>query len=274
MEELLYITPKQPFFVTASRSYLKYVLNKFGIVHFYQCVTGEEPVCFIPDGSADMLFCCDPAAPCAELCGTVLSMNYTVMKPCTLYFGVRFLPGFNPVIGQVGIMQELVNNKIDLSELIHDERMMEGIFTSRDFKEQINCFMRSYLSIYRRVCPQEYGNLLVRHSAITLFRMYGNVSVEEMASDTGYSVRYINQCFKDEMGLSPKQLARIIRFQTAVSALNDPRERSLTEIAADLGYFDQAHFVHDFKSYTGLTPKKYQSFLKEEEFRARLNVIK
>ena len=78
---------------------------------------------------------------------------------------------------------------------------------------------------------------------------------------------------KDEMGMSPKQLAKIVRFQTAVSALNDPNERTLTQIAADLGYFDQAHFVHDFKSYTGLTPKKYQTFLKTEKFKAKLTII-
>lgn len=273
MEDILYISPKQPFFVTASRSYLKYSFNKFGIVHFYQCVTGEEPICVIPDGSADMLFCCDPVSPYAEICGTVLSMDYSVMKPHTLYFGVRFLPGFNPVIGQDGIMQELVNKKVSLTELIHDERMMEEIFSATNFMEQINSFLSSYLKIYHRINMHEYGNLIVRYSASSLFKSHGNISVEEMASYLGYSVRYINQCFKDEMGMSPKQLAKIVRFQTAVSALNDPNERTLTQIAADLGYFDQAHFVHDFKSYTGLTPKKYQTFLKTEKFKAKLTII-
>lgn len=40
MEKQIYMTPKQPFFVTSSRSYEKFILNRFGIVHFYHCFTG------------------------------------------------------------------------------------------------------------------------------------------------------------------------------------------------------------------------------------------
>mgnify|MGYP002622144926 CR=1 FL=1 len=49
--------------------------------------------------------------------------------------------------------------------------------------------------------------------------------------------------------------------------------RSLTEIAADLGYFDQSHFVHDFKAYTGLTPKKYQTMLRNDDFDEKLRIV-
>ena len=72
MEKQIYMTPKQPFFVTSSRSYEKFILNRFGIVHFYHCFTGTEPRYAIPDGCVDMVFCCNPKHPYAEICGTVL----------------------------------------------------------------------------------------------------------------------------------------------------------------------------------------------------------
>ena len=56
VEPLVYMTPKQPFFVTASESYVKYIMNRFGIVHFYQCRTGKEPRYAVPDGCVDMVF--------------------------------------------------------------------------------------------------------------------------------------------------------------------------------------------------------------------------
>ena len=55
MEKQIYMTPKQPFFVTSSRSYEKLILNRFGIVHFYHCFTGTEPRYAIPDGHGVLL---------------------------------------------------------------------------------------------------------------------------------------------------------------------------------------------------------------------------
>lgn len=153
--------------------------------------------------------------------------------------------------------------------------MLEGICGTTDFRKQIRAFMRSYMNIYRRVCPMEHSNLLVLHSSNLLIRSAGSISIEQLAEDTGYTARYIDRCFRNETGLSPKQLAKIVRFQAAVSALNQNQHkgRSLTEIAADLGYFDQSHFVHDFKAYTGLTPKKYQKLLLHDSFEEKLRIV-
>lgn len=273
MEKQIYMTPKQPFFVTSSEQYMKYVMNRFGIVHFYQCKTGDAPRYAIPDGCVDMVFCCDQLHPFAEICGTVLSPESVLLKSNTYYFGVRFLPGYNPVLGENILMSELINRRVPFESLICDKRMLEGILGTTDFRKQIRIFMRSYMSIYRRVNPIENSSLLVLHSANMLIRSAGCVTVEQIAKDTGYTMRYINKCFHRETGLSPKQFSKIVRFQAAVSALNEPFGRTLTEIADDLGYFDQAHFIRDFKQFTGLTPKKYQFCLENEEFRQKLNVI-
>ena len=144
MEKQIYMTPKQPFFVTSSRSYEKFILNRFGIVHFYHCFTGTEPRYAIPDGCVDMVFCCNPKHPYAEICGTVLSPQIVLSESNTSYFGVRFLPGYNPVLGSADIMSHLVNHRIPLDDLIQDRRMLEGICNTTDFRQQIRVFMRSY----------------------------------------------------------------------------------------------------------------------------------
>lgn len=276
MEQQIYMTPKQPFFVTSAQTYTKYVVNQLGIVHFYTCTTGAQPEqeCFaIPDGCVDMLFCCDEVHPYAEVCGTVFSPTVVLNRPFTRYFGVRFLPGYNPVLGDGSVMEELMGKRIPFEMLIHDNRMLEGILNSCDFREQIAVFMRSYMSIYRRVCPMEHISLLVQHTVNLLIHSFGMMTIEEIAENVGYTVRHVNQTFREGTGLSPKQFAKIVRFQAAISALNDPNGRNLTEIAADLGYYDQSHFVREFKGYTCMTPKQYQRQIVQEAFHQKLIVM-
>lgn len=274
MEQQLYMTPKQPFFVTSSESYYKYIFNQFGIVHFYQCNTGDHPRYAIPDGCVDMVFCCGTGVPNAEICGTVLAREPVLLRSDACYFGVRFLPGYNPVLEHTSdIMRDLVGHRIPLCDLIHDDRMLEGICGTTDFRTQITVFLRSYMSIYRRVAPLEHSNLLVLHASNLLIRTAGTIPIEQIAEETGYTARYVDKCFRTETGLSPKQLAKIVRFQTAVSALNDPMGRSLTEIAVDAGFYDQSHLVHEFKRYTGFTPKQYQILLRDDAFYQKLRVV-
>lgn len=196
-----------------------------------------------------------------------------LLESDSCYFGVRFLPGYNPILGTAHAVHDLVNQRVPFSALIQDEWMFENICATTDFQKQISAFMHSYMKIYRRVSPLENSNLLVLHSANQLFRTAGRVSIESLAEETGYTPRYLDRSFREETGLSPKQLAKIVRFQTAVSALNAPNGRNLTEIAMDLGYYDQSHFVHDFKAFTGLTPKKYEALLRADAYDQKLQIL-
>lgn len=273
MERRIYMTPRQPFFVTASETYKKYIMNRFGIVHFYQCQTGTLPRYAVPDGCVDMVFCCDTTAPEANICGTVLAPETVLLRSDSCYFGVRFLPGYNPVLGMSGVMGQLVNHQIPFSDWIQDEHMLEEICGTTDFYRQITAFLRSYMKIYKRVSPMKHSNLLVLHAANLLVGSAGSVTVEQLAEETGYTTRYIDKSFRSEVGLSPKQLAKIFRFQAAVKALNAHTDRNLTEIAMELGYYDQSHFVHDFKAFSGMTPKKYCSMLQNTQYLQKMQIL-
>jgi AraC-like DNA-binding protein len=73
----------------------------------------------------------------------------------------------------------------------------------------------------------------------------------------GLSAKRFIERFKIEVGLTPKRYCRIRRFQRAVALVNHGRHVDWSQVALDCGYFDQAHFINDFRSFAGLTPTGY-----------------
>jgi AraC-like DNA-binding protein len=73
----------------------------------------------------------------------------------------------------------------------------------------------------------------------------------------GYSQRHFNQLFSAEVGLTPKRFLRVRRFQSAISSIACCDSVDWAGLALRCGYYDQAHFVHDFRSFSGLTPAAY-----------------
>jgi AraC-like DNA-binding protein len=81
--------------------------------------------------------------------------------------------------------------------------------------------------------------------------------LRELSDEIGYSQKHFIDLFRTKVGVSPKQYLKIMRFQKAICAIetNDFIEWSRT--ARDSGYYDQAHFIHDFKHFSGFTPNEY-----------------
>jgi transcriptional regulator GlxA family with amidase domain len=101
------------------------------------------------------------------------------------------------------------------------------------------------------------ANEIAKESVELLFQMKGQISVVELAQRLGISKRNLERRFSQEIGLSPKQLAKTIRLQALLKMLNQSQSKSLTELALECGYYDQAHFIKDFKEFTGLSPKQF-----------------
>jgi AraC-like DNA-binding protein len=83
-----------------------------------------------------------------------------------------------------------------------------------------------------------------------------SVSVNQFVKDTGFSQRHLSRKFHEHIGLSPKEYLRVSRFVSSLNYLKKYPEYSLTEIAYQSGYYDQAHFIRDYKAYAGYTPKQ------------------
>jgi len=81
-----------------------------------------------------------------------------------------------------------------------------------------------------------------------------------IAGTFGITTRYLHKLVYQHTGLSPKSFDKIHRFKTSLQLIGE-NKLPLTSIAYDAGYFDQSHFIRDFKSFTGLTPSAYLSNL-------------
>lgn len=91
-----------------------------------------------------------------------------------------------------------------------------------------------------------------------LARHRGAGTMKGLAEHVALSPRRLTSVFQAETGLSPKQAARLMRFQharnTVVRAVAAGRAPDLARVAADCGYFDHSHLVRDFRQYTGVSP--------------------
>lgn len=85
----------------------------------------------------------------------------------------------------------------------------------------------------------------------------GTVRVGPLADSVGLSRRHLSGRFIAEYGLSPKQAARVFRFERAVNLLDEPGHPSLANTAAVCGFFDQAHLARDWQALTGMTPTEW-----------------
>lgn len=92
-----------------------------------------------------------------------------------------------------------------------------------------------------------------------LDRRRGNLAISELLSDTGWSRRRLAERFRDQVGLAPKQISRVLRFHRAVQFLGRSDNPALASIAAACGFSDQAHFHRDFRALAGCTPTEYRA---------------
>jgi AraC-like DNA-binding protein len=83
------------------------------------------------------------------------------------------------------------------------------------------------------------------------------VRVRQVADSLGFSHKHFIDLFRDAVGLTPKRYCRVRRFQQALTGINRGQSVDWTEVALDAGYYDQAHFVHDFTAFSGLKPSEY-----------------
>lgn len=86
----------------------------------------------------------------------------------------------------------------------------------------------------------------------------GSCSITKLAADVCMSERQLERKFMATVGMSPKAFSRVIRFSHSLKMLQSGLEvGTLSDIAHAMGYYDQAHFIRDFKEYAGMTPMQY-----------------
>lgn len=129
----------------------------------------------------------------------------------------------------------------------------EKIFLSNTIQEKIDLvetFLRERLNT-------ETIDKIVQSTVDILLQVNGQISVHELSMQTNINRRQLERRFSSAIGMSPKQLSKTIRLQSTLKHLLHKEYINLTALAHDAEYYDQAHFIKDFKEFTGLTPKEF-----------------
>ncbi len=98
-----------------------------------------------------------------------------------------------------------------------------------------------------------------------LVESVGRADLGELARGIGLSERQFRRRFQAAIGLPPRRFAQILRFQKAIEALDQAAPPSMAALARDAGYYDQSHFINDFRAFTGLSPRAYQERMQRTE---------
>ncbi|WP_181347438.1 helix-turn-helix domain-containing protein [Thalassobacillus sp. CUG 92003] len=91
------------------------------------------------------------------------------------------------------------------------------------------------------------------------------LSIPQVAAALGFTQRHMNRLIKDHIGLPPKLLAQIYRFEQSFSCLYQHPIDDLPDLTPSLGFYDQSHFIKEFKRFSGMTPREYKKNAFEAE---------
>lgn len=155
---------------------------------------------------------------------------------------------------------EVTDTWVELGDLVPDPTLVEGVRAAMEHDPHdpaahlaAVAHVESWLATH---LPVDESGLLVNRLVAWLGDHPEVTRVDDLAREAGLSERSLQRLVEQRIGLSPKWLLQRRRLHDAVEALKAGRG-SLAEVAADLGYADQAHFTHDFRTVTGMTPGEY-----------------
>ena len=159
------------------------------------------------------------------------------------------------------------NNQVVAAEEIFGEAIFElrdQLLAGTDYEAKRNVGEQWLLDrINAEFQPPEY--ILATTQAIRQNPGLEFNSVARLIEESGVSTNYFNQQFKKFVGLTPKQLQRIYRFNEILALVQKEDQVEWTQIALGCGYYDQAHFIKEFKTFCGINPSQFIANYKETD---------
>lgn len=223
-----------------------------------------EPI--LPDGCPEIIF--NLASPCyrcypdkVELQPQTMIIgqmkHYVLIQPAKSLeiFGVRFHPtGFYDFIKQP---------LCDLTEKIADADSVLGKL-GKEIEQRINeasttleriSIFESYYE--KQTSRSKHHPTLLKRVIQTISESGGQTQIEQIAQNVNINIKQLERIFNREIGLTPKSFSRIIRLQRILRHLNETPVKDWADLAYSFGYFDQAHFIKDFKNFSGTSPNSF-----------------
>jgi len=169
--------------------------------------------------------------------------------------GIRFLPaGARAFLAMP--LKEIKSELLPSADipLVGHEQLYQQLGEASSFTNKVALIENWLLNIIK---PEQGANAATS-AAMNVFNYHhGDISVSAVAKQLELNQRRLERLFNDQVGLTAKEFARNKRIKQARFYLKQHPERSLAEVAYDLGFYDQAHFTKQFKQVVGISPKVY-----------------
>jgi AraC-like DNA-binding protein len=153
-------------------------------------------------------------------------------------------------------MHELTNRVIELDDLLgrEAEELVGRIWELRGPEARFD-FLDAAIAV--RVARARQHSPGVAWAWARLRATDGRARVRALADELGWSHRRLIARFREQVGMPPKTIGRILRFERVARLLLEAETPRLSEVAYDCGYYDQAHLNRDFRDFAGTTPGEY-----------------
>jgi len=230
------------------------------VVEDYAFATGCLEVMFTLDGNVweikpdDKFVKTSPV----EVWGQILKPLMFRVSGYSKVFGIRFHPSTPAFFFKDDISQ--FNDKVfDVASILGSSvselhTQLEDANTIEQLIQLMDNFLLRKLSERSKSLNKISLVQQVMHE-LTRKDFYDNI--ENVAGRYGITSRYLQKIFVQQTGMSPKLYSKITRFQNSIVMMGD-QKTSLTSVAYECGYFDQSHFIREFKSFTGILPSAFK----------------
>ena len=208
----------------------------------------------IPDGCTDLICNMGSALKTLDndilirtdqvtLLGTMSRFFNIIAQPDTFLFGIRFRASAFTLFFPMP-MHDFANNYVEF-----DRRLLELIYPFNDSTiARVDNYLLSKMDARRHYLLPIVNDLI---------RQHGRLRIDTLAENNFCGKRQLERNFKMHVGVSAKELSNIYRYKTAFDQLkNTGSFTSLSEIAFQNGYYDQAHLTNQFKKYSGHPPSQ------------------
>ena len=165
-------------------------------------------------------------------------------------FAVRVLLGVDPKI--------LNDDCFDLKlvENVDTQPTLDKLNQAKDYLEMVEILPPYFDALLKNASINPDHRIKL---AINLILNYnGTISIKEVRERLHVTERTLERHFLKEIGVTPKQFAKIIQFSSTVKTIKETDYLKLTEISYENGFADQSHFIRSFKRFTGKTPREFQ----------------
>ncbi len=201
----------------------------------------------MPDGCVDILYLRHQSTATLQVVGAMTEFRDVDLAAGQFCLGVRFRPGMAAMAARAPLRQ-ITDSLLPLEDLwgTHATHLLEQITEARSTEEGIKLLANAISAGETRSSIQK---------ALAFMELQqGGVSLNHLTHRTGLSTRQFRRRVQQETGLSPKLLARILRFRYALGRVE---AGDCAAVACESGYADQSHLIAEFRRFSGRTPASY-----------------